>query len=120
VVGGDALQPRVHSSSIKACGIGFVAEAVVAQGGSPAIADVGSREGDVGYPNSQQDEVINASSQKRSVPRCGWADLGTPQRLGIALQRLRADDAIPRSHTMAFHLNLSDQYARYNQVTATT
>jgi mannose-1-phosphate guanylyltransferase len=46
------------------------------------------------------------------VPRCGWTDLGTPQRIGMTLQRLRENSDAPRRQTRAFHLNLAEQYAR--------
>jgi mannose-1-phosphate guanylyltransferase len=65
-------------------------------------------------------EGREATLQVLPVPRCGWTDLGTPQRIGMTLQRLRADLDAPRSRTMNFHLNLADQYARYNLSTTPT
>ena len=46
------------------------------------------------------------------VSRCGWTDLGTPQRLGVTLKRLRENSDAPRLHTTPLHLNLAEQYAR--------
>jgi mannose-1-phosphate guanylyltransferase len=59
-----------------------------------------------------------ATLQVLPVPRCGWTDLGTPQRLGVTLQRLRENSDAPRMRTSAFHLNLEEQYARGNQPAA--
>ncbi len=51
------------------------------------------------------------------VPRCGWTDLGTPDRIGITLERLHEDLDAPWRRAGKFsHLNLADQYARCNQI----
>jgi mannose-1-phosphate guanylyltransferase len=60
-------------------------------------------------------EGHEATLQVLAVPRCGWTDLGTPQRIGMALERLRENTDAPRRHTATFHLNLAEQYARANQ-----
>lgn len=57
-------------------------------------------------------EGHEAMLQVLPVPRCGWTDLGTPQRIGMALERLREYSDAPRGHASTFHLNLADQYAR--------
>jgi mannose-1-phosphate guanylyltransferase len=57
-------------------------------------------------------EGHEATLQVLPVPRCGWTDLGTPQRIGMTLQRLREYSDAPRRHANTFHLNLADQYAR--------
>jgi mannose-1-phosphate guanylyltransferase len=57
-------------------------------------------------------EGHEATLQVLPVPRCGWTDLGTPQRIGMTLQRLRANSDAPRRHASTFHLNLAEQYAR--------
>jgi len=49
------------------------------------------------------------------VPRCGWTDLGTPQRIGMALERLRDYSDAPSKHARTFRLNLADRYARGNR-----
>jgi mannose-1-phosphate guanylyltransferase len=59
-----------------------------------------------------------ATLQVLPVPRCGWTDLGTPQRVGVTLRRLRENSDAPRMHTGAFHLNLAEQYARGSQPSA--
>jgi len=59
-----------------------------------------------------------ATLQVLPVPPCGWTDLGTPQRIGVTLQRLRENSDAPRVHTRAFHLNLAKQYARGNHAAA--
>jgi mannose-1-phosphate guanylyltransferase len=61
-------------------------------------------------------EGHEATLQVLPVPRCGWTDLGTPQRIGMTLQSLRENSDAPRRHT--FHLNLAEQYARGNQAAA--
>jgi mannose-1-phosphate guanylyltransferase len=61
-------------------------------------------------------EGHEATLQVLPVPRCGWTDLGTPQRIGMTLQSLRENSDAPRRHT--FHLNLAEQYARGNQSAA--
>ncbi len=61
-------------------------------------------------------EGNEATLQVLPVPRCGWTDLGTPQRIGMTLQRLRENADAPRRHTGTFHLNLAEQYARRNQM----
>ena len=63
-------------------------------------------------------EGHEATLQVLPVPRCGWTDLGTPQRIGMALERLRENTDAPRRHTATFHLNLAEQYARANQSAA--
>ena len=63
-------------------------------------------------------EGHEATLQVLAVPRCGWTDLGTPQRIGMTLQRLRENSDAPRRHTRAFHLDLAEQYARGNQSAA--
>jgi len=60
-------------------------------------------------------EGRESTLQVLPVPRCGWTDLGTPQRIGMALQRLRQNFDAPPRHTSTFHLNLAEQYARGNQ-----
>jgi mannose-1-phosphate guanylyltransferase len=57
-------------------------------------------------------EGHEATLQVLPVPRCGWTDLGTPQRIGMTLQRLRENSDAPRMHTRTFHLNLAEQYVR--------
>lgn len=59
-------------------------------------------------------EGHEASLQVLSVPRCGWTDLGTPQRIGMTLQRLQENYNAPRILGRKFHLNLADEYARGN------
>lgn len=63
-------------------------------------------------------EGREATLQVLPVPRCGWTDLGTPQRIGMTLQRLRENSDAPLRHTRTFHLNLAEQYARGNQAAA--
>jgi mannose-1-phosphate guanylyltransferase len=53
-----------------------------------------------------------ATLQVLPVPRCGWSDLGTPERIGMTLQGLRENSTAPRRHTRTFHLNLAERYAR--------
>jgi mannose-1-phosphate guanylyltransferase len=52
-----------------------------------------------------------APLQVLPVPRCGWTDLGTPQRVGVILHRLRENSDAPALRSRAFHLNLAEQYA---------
>jgi len=59
-----------------------------------------------------------ATLQVLPVPRCGWTDLGTPQRVGVTLHRLWENSDAPRMRTRASHLNLAEQYARGNQSAA--
>jgi mannose-1-phosphate guanylyltransferase len=48
-----------------------------------------------------------------AVPRCGWSDLGTPQRVGDTLARLENDRASPRERGLPFdHFNLAEAHAR--------
>jgi mannose-1-phosphate guanylyltransferase len=61
-------------------------------------------------------EGNESTLQVLPVPRCGWTDLGTPQRIGMTLQRLRENSDAPRRHTGTFHLNLAEQYARRDQL----
>ncbi len=63
-------------------------------------------------------EGHEATLQVLPVPRCGWTDLGTPQRVGMTLQRLRENSDAPRRHTTTFHLNLAEQYARGSESAA--
>jgi mannose-1-phosphate guanylyltransferase len=59
-----------------------------------------------------------ATLQVLPVPRCGWTDLGTPQRVGVTLQRLWENSDAPRMRTRAFHLNLAEQYTQGNRSAA--
>jgi len=52
-----------------------------------------------------------------AVPRCGWSDLGTPQRVADCLARLgrvqaRGDGRDERAAGLSRHFNLADAYAR--------
>jgi mannose-1-phosphate guanylyltransferase len=48
-----------------------------------------------------------------TVPHCGWTDLGTPKRIGLALQRMQEEDtATAGDPYFPMHVNLADQYAR--------
>jgi len=48
-----------------------------------------------------------------TVPHCGWTDLGTPKRIGLALQRMQEEDIATASDPyFPMHVNLADQYAR--------
>jgi mannose-1-phosphate guanylyltransferase len=48
------------------------------------------------------------------VASCGWTDLGTPKRVGLALRRLAEADFRPRSFPhFPTHLSLADQYSRF-------
>lgn len=52
-----------------------------------------------------------------AVPACGWTDLGTPQRVGLTLMRLRDDDLVRKMHPYSpIHLNLADQFSRLENV----
>jgi mannose-1-phosphate guanylyltransferase len=47
------------------------------------------------------------------VPRCGWSDLGTPQRVGDALARVRGGRAPRTERNAPFgHFNLAEAHAR--------
>jgi mannose-1-phosphate guanylyltransferase len=48
-----------------------------------------------------------------TVPHCGWTDLGTPERVGVILERLQ-DSALVRASPASFpaHVSLADQYMR--------
>jgi mannose-1-phosphate guanylyltransferase len=48
-----------------------------------------------------------------AVPQCGWSDLGTPKRIGLALEQLRQADIGMDNHPIfPLQVNLADQYAR--------
>jgi mannose-1-phosphate guanylyltransferase len=46
-----------------------------------------------------------------TVPRCGWTDLGTPERVGLILEQLEASELATQPYFPA-HVSLADQYAR--------
>jgi mannose-1-phosphate guanylyltransferase len=46
-----------------------------------------------------------------TVPRCGWTDLGTPERVGLILEQLRASELASYPYFPA-HVSLADQYMR--------
>jgi mannose-1-phosphate guanylyltransferase len=46
-----------------------------------------------------------------TVPRCGWTDLGTPERVGLILEQLRASELATHPYFPA-HVSLADQYMR--------
>jgi mannose-1-phosphate guanylyltransferase len=51
--------------------------------------------------------------QVLAVPHCGWTDLGTPQRIGMTLERLLDQEiSLPHRPYIAPHLNLAQQYDR--------
>jgi mannose-1-phosphate guanylyltransferase len=52
------------------------------------------------------------------VPRCGWTDLGTPQRVGATLQRLSEDVSRCTPGRPLTHLSLADHYTRCNEPAA--
>ena len=48
-----------------------------------------------------------------TVPRCGWTDLGTPERVGLILERLKVSELASQPYFPA-HVSLADQYMRVN------
>jgi mannose-1-phosphate guanylyltransferase len=46
-----------------------------------------------------------------TVPRCGWTDLGTPERVGLILEQLKASELASHPYFPA-HVSLADQYMR--------
>jgi len=48
-----------------------------------------------------------------TVPRCGWTDLGTPERVGLILEQLAASELASHPYFPA-HVSLADQYMRVN------
>jgi mannose-1-phosphate guanylyltransferase len=46
-----------------------------------------------------------------AVPACGWSDLGTPARVGAALDRLSYERRRDARHSTTIHLNLAAQHA---------
>jgi hypothetical protein len=48
-----------------------------------------------------------------TVPRCGWTDLGTPERVGLILDQLQASELASLPYFPA-HVSLADQYMRVN------
>ena len=46
-----------------------------------------------------------------TVPRCGWTDLGTPERVGLILEQLAASELASLPYFPA-HVSLADQYMR--------
>ena len=55
--------------------------------------------------------------QVLAVPHCGWTDLGTPQRIGMTLERLLDQEiSLPHRPYIAPHLNLAQQYDRLLQI----
>jgi mannose-1-phosphate guanylyltransferase len=48
-----------------------------------------------------------------AVPRCGWSDLGTPQRVSDTLAKLDGGRTSPRARAVPFeHFNLAEAHAR--------
>ena len=48
-----------------------------------------------------------------AVPRCGWTDLGTPERVGVILEQLEASELASQPYFPA-HVSLADRYLRVN------
>ena len=46
-----------------------------------------------------------------TVPHCGWTDLGTPERVGLILEQLKASELASLPYFPA-HVSLADQYLR--------
>jgi mannose-1-phosphate guanylyltransferase len=46
-----------------------------------------------------------------TVPSCGWTDLGTPERVGLILEQLKASELASQPYFPA-HVSLADQYMR--------
>ena len=49
-----------------------------------------------------------------TVPRCGWTDLGTPERVGMILENLAASERAAQPYFPA-HVSLADRYLRVRQ-----
>jgi len=55
-----------------------------------------------------------------AVPHCGWTDLGTPKRIGLALERLHDPMGRPADRTdFPTPVNLADQFASLHRRQAT-
>src|SRR5690606_18646543 len=86
-------------------------------GGWPAIVDLYMRLPSLDFSRDVLEHKVDTLRVVR-VPPCGWSDLGTPHRVGEALQRLRVHrvEDPEADFEASSHVNLAAQHAQFERI----
>ena len=83
-------------------------------GGWPALVDMYTRLPSLDFSRDILADKVSSLCVVR-VPPCGWSDLGTPRRVGEALQRLRIRPD-PHEWSSSAYLSLAAQHAQFERI----